>query len=57
MSFEELITSKDKYQSISLKPNGDYCDYYTLNIFRNAHLGILSHMMSEQKFLMDYNDG
>ena len=39
VSSEELIMSKDKYPSIFLKPNGDYCVYCPLNIFRNAHLG------------------
>jgi len=27
VSFEELITSMDKYLSIFLTPNGDYCVY------------------------------
>ena len=36
---EELITSKDKYLSIFLKPSANYLVYYPLNIFRNAHLG------------------
>ena len=60
---EELITSKDKYLSIFLKPNGDYCVCYPLNIFRNAHLGniqsrdVLTPITCEREFLMDYNDG
>ena len=41
MSFEELITSKDKYQSISLKPNGDllwllYIKYFSQCTFGNT---------------------
>ena len=56
MSFEELITSMDKYLSIFLKPNGDYCVYWSLNIFRNAHLGniqscgVLSPITCERNF-------
>ena len=48
--------------SIFLKPNGNHCVYYPLNISRNAHLGniqsrdALRPIMCELKFLMDYND-
>ena len=36
VSFEEQIMSKDKYQCIFLKTNGDYCVYYPSNIFRTV---------------------
>ena len=54
-SFEEQITSKDKYLSILLKSNGGYCVYYSSNIFRNmresqylpfCHMSITSKFVS-----------
>ena len=32
------MMSKEKYPSIFLKPNEDYCVYYPSNIFGNMHL-------------------
>ena len=38
MSFEEQITSKDKFLRIFLKSNGVDCVYYPLNIFARLEL-------------------
>ena len=34
--FSEQIMSEERFWSIFLKPNGDYCVYYPSNIFRNT---------------------
>ena len=36
MSYEEQIMSKDKSPSYIFDPDGGYCLYYPLNLFRNA---------------------
>ena len=48
------MMSKDKYPSIFLKPNGDYCVYYPSNVFLQRAFGkyyrIFSNIQSRDAF-------
>ena len=52
VSSEELTTCKDKYPSILLKPNGDYCVYYpSVQMFFPTRIWGISQIQSKEMHL------